>query len=86
MTDFENFEKIVTGLITLVDELKQKNTKNRPERLAPCKCGCKRREHWYGSGNSRILKCCKCGFTVSGRSEIEVHKNWNEAVKNNGTS
>lgn len=75
--------------IALLDELKKKNTKNRPERLVPCTCGCKKREHWYGaknSENSRTLKCCKCGFTVSGRNEIEVHKKWNEAVKNNGTS
>lgn len=23
--------------------------RKRPERLLPCTCGCKRREHWYGS-------------------------------------
>ena len=57
----------------------------RPERLLPCKCGCKRREHWYGPRNSEnayILKCCKCKFSIGGKNEIDVHKKWNEAVKN----
>lgn len=53
----------------------------RPERLLPCKCGCKRREHWYSIGErSEGLKCCKCGFEVWGKNEIDVHKNWNKAV------
>lgn len=54
----------------------------RPERLLPCKCGCKRREHWYGSTEERseILKCYRCGFEVAGKNEIDVHKKWNEAI------
>ena len=62
--------------------------RQRPERLLPCKCGCRRRERWYGgwygsnSNNITILKCCKCGFGVGGKNEIDVHKKWNEAVKN----
>lgn len=54
-----------------------------PERLLPCKCGCKRREHWYGctDENARILKCYKCGFKVAGKNEIDVHKKWNDAIK-----
>ena len=55
----------------------------RPERLIPCTCGCKRRENWYGRKNTNdafILKCCKCGFRVSGISKIDVHKKWNEAI------
>ena len=59
--------------------------RQRPERLLPCKCGCKRREHWYGTtskNDAYILKCYKCGFRVGGNNEIDVHKKWNEAVKN----
>lgn len=56
--------------------------KKRPEKLLPCKCGCRRREHWCaaGSEDSEILKCMKCGFKVYGKNEIDVHKKWNEAV------
>lgn len=56
--------------------------RQRPEKLLPCICGCKRREHWYSSAeNSReILKCSKCGFEVGGKNEIDVHKKWNGAV------
>ena len=59
-----------------------KKVRERPERLLPCKCGCKRREHWIGCTveNTEILKCIKCGFTVSGKNEIDVHKAWNKAV------
>ena len=58
-------------------------TRPKPEKLLPCKCGAKRREHWFGSKSDRafILKCYKCGFEASGKNEIEAHKNWNEAVK-----
>lgn len=55
-----------------------------PEKLLPCKCGCKYREHWYGansSDNAYILKCHKCGFRASGKNEIDLHKNWNRLVK-----
>lgn len=57
--------------------------KQRPERLLPCKCGCKRREHWVAVGTklSEILKCCKCGFKVAGRNKTDVHKKWNEAIR-----
>lgn len=58
-----------------------KKIRERPERLLPCKCGCKRREHWYGiNERSEILKCCKCGFEVAGKNEIDVHSKWNKAV------
>ena len=55
----------------------------RPEKLLPCKCGCKRREHWFGStkGNDWIFICSKCGFRVSGESEIDVHAKWNKAIR-----
>lgn len=56
--------------------------KVKPERLLPCVCGSKRREHWYDSREkSRILKCSKCKRAVSGKNEIEVHKKWNEMIK-----
>lgn len=57
--------------------------RERPERLLPCKCGCKRREHWISADpdNREILKCMICGFEVSGKDEIDVHKKWNEAMK-----
>lgn len=59
--------------------------RQRPERLLPCcRCGCKKRTHWYGPKNSEehdILECCRCGLTVRGRNEIEVHKNWNNKIK-----
>lgn len=56
--------------------------RSKPEKLLPCKCGCKRREHWCGSdpNNHEILKCMKCGFKIGGKNEIDVHKKWNEAV------
>ena len=59
-------------------------TPQRPEKLLPCKCGCKRREHWYSSAEDcrNILKCYKCGFEVGGKNEIDVHKKWNEAIRN----
>ena len=56
----------------------------KPERLLPCTCGCKRREHWFGcngSENARILKCMKCGFTIGGQNEIDVHKKWNDSIR-----
>lgn len=62
----------------ICEEVKERE---KPERLLPCTCGCKRREHWYGSGErSEILKCCKCGFEVGGKNTIDVHKKWNAAV------
>ena len=58
-----------------------KKIRERPEHLLPCKCGCKRREHWYGiNERSKILKCYKCGFEVAGKNEIDVHKAWNKAI------
>ena len=59
-----------------------KKIRERPERLLPCKCGCKRREHWFGGTeeNREILKCIKCGFTVYEKNEIDVRKAWNKAI------
>ena len=57
--------------------------RQRPERLLPCKCGCKRREHWLGrtSERARIIKCCKCGFEAAGKNEIDAPAKWNKAVR-----
>lgn len=64
-------------------ECKAVKVRQRPERLLPCKCGSKRREHWYGTApeRSEILKCCKCGFEAAGKNEIDVHAKWNKAVR-----
>jgi hypothetical protein len=57
--------------------------RQRPEKLLPCKCGCKRREHWWSTDPDcqKILKCMKCGFTVGGKNEFDVHQKWNEAIR-----
>ena len=56
--------------------------KKKLERLLPCLCGCKRREHWYGSGNRKyILFCQRCGIEASGRTEREAYKAWNDMVR-----
>ena len=57
--------------------------RKRPEKLLPCICGSKRREHRFGFGNKdilEILKCCRCGLEAVGKNEIEAHKNWNEMI------
>ena len=59
---------------------------NKKEKLLPCTCGCKRREHW-GFRNNKTgkweteLRCHKCGKTVCGPSEKEAIHNWNEVIK-----
>lgn len=56
--------------------------RERPEKLLPCVCGSKRREHWFGSSDDRsvILKCCRCNLEAAGKNEIEAHKKWNEMI------
>jgi len=58
--------------------------RERAEKLLPCTCGCKRREHhWIGTrdDNRYVLRCYKCGKEASGKTEIEVHKLWNKMIK-----
>lgn len=56
--------------------------RERPEKLLPCICGSKRREHWYGITPYReILKCPKCNRKAEGKNEIESHKAWNEMIR-----
>ena len=68
--------------------LKAKYKPRESRKMLPCKCGCKRREHWYGSSydNSEGLKCTKCGFEVWGNNAIDVIRKWNEAVKINDSA
>ena len=54
------------------------------EKLLPCICGSKRREHWdtYVKGvHYRVLRCEKCDREVSGRTEAEAIHNWNEMIR-----
>lgn len=68
---------------TMVKYAKCEAVKPGPEKLLPCICGCKRREHWYGTNdeNRIILKCRKCGFKAAGKNEADARRKWNEAVK-----
>ena len=69
--------------IDALELLKAKYKPRESRKMLPCKCGCKRREHWYGSSydNSEGLKCIKCGFEVWGKNATDVIRKWNEAVK-----
>ena len=51
-------------------------------KLLPCKCGCNRREHWYGinEDNAFIFVCEKCGAKAKGRTDREARLNWNRMV------
>lgn len=57
--------------------------KNNPiEKLLPCICGCKQREHWYSAPDAtEILVCKKCGKRAEGKNEREAKHNWNEMIK-----
>ena len=67
----------------------QEQKKKESRAMLPCKCGCKRREHWYGGDdpNKREqLKCERCGFTAYGKNATDVIRNWNKAVSENADS
>lgn len=51
-------------------------------KLLPCKCGCTRREHWYGiyKDDAYILKCENCGAKAQGSTAREANLNWNRMV------
>lgn len=54
------------------------------EKLLPCVCGCKRREHWvrFVRGDTyRIIGCKKCEREAMGRTDREVRHNWNEMIR-----
>ena len=63
-----------------------KKPKRESRAMLPCKCGCKRREHWIAPGAEmpEILKCYQCGFTVRGKNQTDVIRQWNKAVSGNG--
>ena len=58
---------------------------NVKEKLAPCICGYKKREHWSSYKDGvwyEQLKCPKCGMeSTPGKTEAEARKNWNIMVK-----
>ena len=63
--------------------IEQSRLSNNHERLLPCKCGCRKREHWY-SGDKQApeqLRCMKCGFSVCGKNSADARRQWNEAVR-----
>lgn len=58
----------------------------KPEKLLPCTCGSKRRQHWYGvdikSGRPfEKLVCEKCGKEARGYSKDEAIANWNKMIQ-----
>lgn len=65
--------------------LKAKYKPRESNKILPCKCGCKRREHWFLASydNPEGLRCIKCGFTVWGKSATDAIRKWNEAVSQN---
>ena len=68
--------------------LKSQEPKKRESKaMLPCKCGCKRREHWFGGDDPEkfeMLKCSHCGFTAYGKNATDVIRNWNKAVRADG--
>ena len=82
---FEN-ESMIDNLRITAEKLGYKLVKNKPyERMLPCTCGCKQREHWRcfnpGDGNPNIIVCKKCGKMASGKSKAEAKRNWNKMIK-----
>ena len=65
----------------------QEPKKRESKAMLPCKCGCKRREHWFGGDDPEkfeMLKCSHCGFTAYGKNATDVIRNWNKAVRADG--
>lgn len=53
------------------------------EKLLPCTCGSKRREHWSRWTGDRLeitLCCSRCGKRASGTTEAEARHNWNDMI------
>ena len=68
--------EITTGMVAGAQE----KPKRESRAMLPCKCGGKRREHWYGSDGHEELRCTKCGFTVKGKNATDVIRQWNKEV------
>ena len=84
--DSDYVDCVRTDLLqTVVGMLKAQEQKKKESRaMLPCKCGCKRREHWFGGDDPEkfeMLKCSHCGFTAYGKNATDVIRNWNKAVK-----
>jgi len=74
------------------EELKAEATRQgynlikKPERLLPCVCGNKRREHISRYDRDllkwvRILRCSKCGLSVECNTEKEAISVWNKMIR-----
>lgn len=63
--------------------LKTKYKPRELNKILPCKCGCKRREHWSLCDNPEVLRCTKCGFTICGKNATDIILKWNKAVSQN---
>ena len=64
-------------------KLLMEKPKRESRAMLPCKCGCKRREHWLSADREKPegLKCMKCGFNVWGANQTDVIRQWNKAVQ-----
>lgn len=54
------------------------------EKLLPCTCGSKRREHWQkwiGNDWEITLCCMRCGKSVSGIGDAGARSAWNEMIR-----
>ena len=70
----------VDELRTTAKEMGYKLMPAQPyEKLKVCICGCKQREHWYGTAVQ--LKCKRCGKTATGATEAEARRNWNRMIE-----
>ena len=72
-------ERLCDDTIALLME----KPKRESRAMLPCKCGCKRREHWLSASSEKPegLKCMKCGFEVWGTNQTDVIRQWNKAVQ-----
>lgn len=53
----------------------------KPEKLLPCKCGCNRREKWFGVDNE-FYKCKKCGYLSNCYpNDAALRKGWNNEMR-----
>ena len=71
----------VKDALALLEEMEKPKRESRA--MLPCKCGCKRREHWLSASSEKPegLKCMKCGFKVWGTNQTDVIRQWNKAVQ-----
>ena len=71
--------------IAMIREQEPVKPKRESRAMLPCKCGCKRREHWFAPDAEmpEELRCCQCRFTVRGKNQTDVIRQWNKAVSGN---